>query len=143
MPVPPMMRNPIEYLLPALFATSCFAGGIVLPSHALERDGIVHAIYRTNRLATGKGRLDITWTDVHGRVVDDRKIPVELLDEAEAGFSLDLRRAAGMKNTLRVHFSFHGADKKGGPDHREEDAEIAFIASPPDRQWRDYMIMMG
>jgi len=118
------------------------AGEIVLPSHALERDTIVQAGYRTGALATGKGELTVAWTDVHGRLVDDRKIPVELIDEDFVGFPLDLRRAAGMKNSLRVHFSFEGRNKKGEPDKREENAETSFIAKPPDRHWRDYMIMM-
>jgi glycosyl hydrolase family 42 (putative beta-galactosidase) len=137
------MRNCIESMLAAvLFAASIQAGEIILPSHALERDSVIQAIYRTSGLATGKGQISLTWTDVHGRLVDDRKIPVELTDENEAGFPLDLRRAAAMKNTLRVHFSFEGRNKKGEPDKREEDAETTFVAKPPDRAWRDYAIIM-
>jgi len=37
-----------------------------------------------------------------------------------------------MKNTLRVHFSFEGRNKKAATPHkREEDAETNFIARPP------------
>jgi len=137
------MRNCVELLLAAaLVAAAGWAGEIILPANALERDAPIEAIYRTNGLATGKGALSITWTDVHGRTVDERKIPVELTDEEQIGFPLDLRRAAAMKNTLRVHFSFEGRNKKDEPDKREEDAETVFIAKPPDRAWRDYMIIM-
>jgi len=49
-------------------------------------------------MASPPGRgTGINWTDVHGRRVDDRKIPVELTDEDHIGFPLDLRRAAAMK----------------------------------------------
>src|SRR5579863_950370 len=138
-----VMRNCVELLLAAaLVAAAGWAGEIILPANALERDAPIEAIYRTNGLATGKGALSITWTDVHGRTVDERKIPVELTDEEQIGFPLDLRRAAAMKNTLRVHFSFEGRNKKDEPDKREEDAETVFIAKPPDRAWRDYMIIM-
>jgi hypothetical protein len=137
------MRNCIQSLLLAVALTAVgTAGEILLPSPALERDSVLTATYRTNGLATGKGELAINWTDVHGRLVDDRKIPVELTDEDRIGFSLDLRRAAAMKNRLHVHFSFEGHNKKGEPDKREEDAEATFIARPPGRQWRDYIIMM-
>jgi Beta-galactosidase trimerisation domain/Beta-galactosidase len=118
-----------------------FGAEIVLPSNALERDKPVQAVYRTNWQATGKGTLSLQWTDVHGRVVDDRNIPVVLNDEMEIGFTLDLRRAAAIDNELRAHFSFEGVDKKGGPDKREEDAKIRFIAKP-DRNWWDYIILM-
>jgi len=137
------MRNFIELLLiPAALVPVAAAGQITLPSRVLERDTIIAAAYRTNGLATGKGLLSITWTDIHGRLVDDRKVPIELTDEDQIGFPLDLRRAAAMKNTLRVHFSFEGRNKKGQPDKREEDAETTFVARPPERRWRDYTIMM-
>ncbi len=137
------MRNRIQSLLLAVaLATASAAGEIILPSPALERDSVIQATYRTNGLATGRGELAINWTDVHGRLVDDRKISFDLTDEDRVGFPLDLRRAAAMKNTLRVHFSFEGNNKKGEPDKRREDAEAVFIARPPDRRWRDYIIMM-
>ncbi|HXI38899.1 MAG TPA: alpha-amylase family protein [Bryobacteraceae bacterium] len=129
-------------LLALAVTAACTAGEIILPSPALERDSVIQASYRTNGLATGKGEIAITWTDVHGRLVDDRKIPFELTDEDRVGFPLDLRRAAAMKNTLHAHFSFEGRNKKGEADKREEDAEATFLARPPSRQWRDYIIMM-
>ena len=127
--------------LPFLCVLASFGAEIVLPSSALERDKPVQAAYRTNRQATGKGTLSLQWTDVHGRVVEDRKIPVVLNDEMEIGFTLDLRRAAAIDNELRAHFSFERVDKKGRPDKREEDTKVQFIAKP-DRKWWDYVILM-
>ncbi len=115
---------------------------LILPSTALERDKPVTVVYKIGAQATGRGQLQIHWTDVYGRVVEDRTLPVEMTDESELSFPLDLRRAVAMQNDLRVHFSFDGANKKGEKDHREEDAEAQFIARPPDKSWRDYMIIM-
>jgi hypothetical protein len=118
------------------------AAEIVLPASALERDSTITALFRTNRQATGKAVLAIRWTDALDRVVEDRKLPVELADENEIRFPLNLRRAAAMANELQVHFTFDGFDKKGAPDHREEDARASFVARPPDRNWSDYAIIM-
>ncbi len=126
-----------------LFVTSvCSSREIVLPSEVLERDRTVIATYRTNQLATGRGELAITWTDILGRTVEERKISVVLTDETEMRFTLDLRHAVAMTNELHVHFSFEGVNKSGAKDHREEDADIAFVAKPPDRAWWDYTIVM-
>ena len=58
-----------------MMGASAWSAEIVLPVAPLERDGPVRAIYRTNQLATGKGELSVRWTDVYGRVVEDRKYP--------------------------------------------------------------------
>ena len=125
-----------------LAETLSFGGEIILPSQALERDAPVRVVYRTGSLATGKGELSIKWTDTYGRIVEDRKFPFELTDESEVGFQLDLRRAVAMRNELSVHFSFEGVNKRGARDYREEDAQISFIARPPDRAWWDYAFIM-
>src|SRR5215472_4843949 len=125
-----MCRSSATLLCAVAFAAAAWCGEIILPSRALERSAPVHAVYRTNGLATGKGTLAITWNDVHGRTVEDRKIPVTLDDEDQIGFSLDLRRAAAMRNTIHVHFSFEGRNRKGQPDNRDEDAEAQFVAKP-------------
>ena len=130
------------YFLVPLSVALAFGGEIILPSNALERDRTVEAVYRTGSQATGKGTLAVQWTDVFSRVVEDRKIPIQLEDENEVGFKLDLRRAVAMKNELRVHFSFRGVNQKGERDVREEDAELSFLARPPQRSWWDYTIMM-
>ena len=140
-------RCAIKLLLPlflaVLFAVpSAWAGEIILPGKFMERDAPVWVVYRTGRQATGQGTLTVQWTDIHGRVVENREIPFELDDESQVGFSLDLRRAVGMQNELKVHFSFQGVDLEGNRLDREEDAQVSFIASPPDRTWWDYMIIM-
>jgi hypothetical protein len=130
-----------SFFLLAMAATSLWPAELVMPP-AVERDGPVPVVYRTTQLATGKGELSVRWTDVNGRVVDDRRIPVDLLDENEIGFTLDLRRAVSMRNELSAHLHFEGVNKKGEPDRRDEDVKREFIASPPDRQWWDYNIIM-
>ena len=136
------------HMVRALFCLTVFSAGsvfgaqLILPSDALERDGMVHVVFRTSPLATGRGVLSIDWTDVHGRVVDHRSLPVELIDETDAGFDIDLRRARGMQNELRAHLIFDGQDKKGRPDHRDEEASRPFIAKPPMHSWWDYEIIM-
>ena len=47
-----------------------------------------------------------------------------------------------MRNTLDARFVFDGVNRKGQTDHREENARADFIASPPDRAWWDYNIIM-
>ena len=126
-----------------IFAMACTgAAELILPATALERSLPVTATYRTTPQATGKGELHVQWTDVLSRVVEDRSVPVELLDETEIRFPLDLRRAIATQNQVKVHFSFEGKNKKGERDHREEDASSSFIAIPPDVTWWDYMIIM-
>src|SRR6266545_882104 len=137
-----MHRNILCCLIASVTVSLCRAGEIVLPSNALERDALIPVCYRTNSRATGKGSLSVRWSDAHGRVVEDRQIPFELIDETEVGFALDLRRASAMKNEVRVQFSFEGVDQKGNRDKREEEARASFVARPPDRAWWDYMIIM-
>ena len=59
----------------------------------------------------------------------------------EFTFPLDLRRAVAMRNHLAVHFSMDGKNLKS-PDHREEDAQVTFVARPPNPKWNDYEIIM-
>ncbi|MCX6624438.1 MAG: beta-galactosidase, partial [Acidobacteria bacterium] len=132
------MRTTVLLLLGAL---SSFGAEIILPGSALERNQTIRAIYRTQPQATGKGELAVRWTDVHGRVVEDRKIPVEFTDEMQVTFPLDLRRATSMRNELTVRLTFEGANKRGAPDHRNEEAKASFVAMP-DASWWDYHIMM-
>jgi len=125
-----------------LAAQIAFAGEILLPSAALERTGPVQFVYKTAWPSTGKGQLSIRWTDVYGRVIEDRKMPVVLTDESQTGFHLDLRRAVAMQNELSVHFSFVGKNRKGERDDREEDASVSFVARPPEHAWWDYKTIM-
>jgi hypothetical protein len=82
--------------IPFLCAVRAGAAEIALPSQALERDRAVTAVYRLNGQATGKGTLAVRWTDALGRIVEERTIPVELVDETEIRFPLDLTRAVAM-----------------------------------------------
>ena len=125
-----------------LAAQLAFAGEILLPSAALERTGPVQFVYKTAWPSTGQGQLSIKWTDVYGRVIEDRKLPVVLTDESQVGFELDLRRAVAMQNELSVHFSFTGKNRKGEPDNREENASASFVASPTEHTWWDYETIM-
>src|SRR5712664_1769613 len=113
------------FAIAGLTGPAAYGGEIHLPSKVLDRDAPVHAFYKTLWPVTGKGELSIRWTDVFGRVVDERKIPFILTDEYEVGFDLDLRRAVSMKNELSVHFSVDGKNRKGEPDRREEDTKIS------------------
>ncbi len=125
-----MRTNRLAAIL-ALCAPLCAsAAEIVLPSLALERDRPVTAVYRTNGQATGQGTLAIKWTDALNRVVEERTVAIELTDETEVRFTLDLRRAVAMSNQLSVRFTFDGVDKKGVKDHREEDAKCRSSARP-------------
>ncbi len=136
-----MNLRPVLALLLAA-APAVPAGTLVLPSPALERDRPVTILYKIGPQATGKGSLEIRWTDVWGRVVEDRTLPVELTDENELRFELDLRRAVAMRNELTVHFVFDGLNKKGEKDHRDDRVSTSFVAKPPDRGWWDYMCIM-
>ncbi len=118
------------------------SGTLILPAAPLERDHPVTVLYKIGAQATGKGSLQIHWTDTWGRVVEDRTVPVELTDENEFRFELDLRRAVAMQNQLTIHFVFAGINKKGEPDQRDTRDSVEFIASPPDRSWWDYMCIM-
>lgn len=125
-----------------LIASALFAADLQLPGDAFEREGVVHAVFRTNPQATGKGELRIHWSDALGRVVEERRVPVEMTDETEIRFDLDLRRAVTMSNELRVDFQLDGVNRKGVADTRKESASATFIAKPPTRQWDDYTIIM-
>ena len=131
-------------LAAALFfePTLTAASTLVLPAPALERDKVVAATYRLDHQMTGQGRFTVHWTDSLGRVVEERTEALELVDEEHFSFPLDLRRAVAMKNTVRVHLSLGGTDKKQRAAHAEEDTEVQFVAVPSERQWRDYMIIM-
>ncbi len=120
----------------------CGGAELILPASALERDRPVVVVYRTGQQATGKGELALEWTDVLGRIVQRRKIPVEWTDETEIRFPLDLRRAVAMENELKAHLSFEGVNKKGEQDQRQEDASIRFVAKPAVHRWTDYEIIM-
>jgi hypothetical protein len=112
-------------------APHLIAGELTLPASALERDAVVPATYSLAAPLTGAGRLALHWTDTLGRVVEERTIAFEVIDEREIHFPLDLRRAVAMKNHLQAHVTIQGKDLKGSESKLEEDAELDFVAMPP------------
>jgi len=102
----------------------------------------IRALYRFEGPVTGHGLLEAEWTDVDGRVIEHRRIPLDLADVAEEHFSFDARRAVAAKNKLAVHVSLDETDQNGKRSHRELDKTASFIVSPPTNAWRDYQIIM-
>ena len=138
--VGPMKTAALLFALVSLAGTAA-ADGLVLPQ-ALERDQSALVAYRFDAPMTGHGFLAIEWSDVAGRLVEQRRIPLELADTSEVAFSLDLRRAITMKNELAAHLSLEGMDRSGNKIHRESDEATSFIVPPADRGWSDYQIIM-
>ena len=60
-----MIHARVVALLPLLSVVAA-AAEIVLPLPDLERDQTVTVLYRTGGLATGKGTLEISWSDALG-----------------------------------------------------------------------------
>ncbi|MFL6463867.1 MAG: hypothetical protein ACJ73N_05595, partial [Bryobacteraceae bacterium] len=123
-------------------ASVSYASALMLPSPVLDRDKQVEVVYQLGSQHTGKANVSLRWTDSLGREAESRIFAVDLSDEDHFSFPLDLRRAVAMKNTLHVHLSMDNRSKKGETQHKEEDEEINFVARPPGREWRDYMIVM-
>jgi hypothetical protein len=123
------------------FVAPASADQLVLPP-AVERNQFIEVFYHFETPLTGQGFLDIEWSDVHGRVVERRRIPLDLTDAAVVTFPLDTRRAVAMKNQLMAHLSFDATEKRGGTTHRENDETRSFIVSPTDRPWSDFQIIM-
>lgn len=115
---------------------------LTLPGRAFEREGSITAVYRIPSPVTGSGQLSVEWTDIHGRVVEDRTIAVDLRDESEIRFSIDLSRAAAMSNRLRARLRLEGRNLKGAPVKTDDEAEVSFVARPAARKWWDYEIIM-
>src|SRR5438067_10105359 len=108
---------------------STAADELVLPK-SLERNQPADFAYRFDKGLTGRGSLDIQWSDVVGRIVERRRIPVDPADVPEVVFSLDLRRAVTTRNQLVAHLSFDGVDQNGGNRHLENAISTPFIVPP-------------
>ena len=117
------------------------AEGLVLPD-SVERTGSIDVIYRFDGPVTGHGLIEAEWTDTVGRVVERRRIPLDLAGAAEAVFSLDPKRAVTVRNKVVVHLSLDETDQSGKPVHREHEEAASFIVSPPDNAWSDFQIIM-
>jgi hypothetical protein len=117
------------------------ADQLVLPE-VVTQTRPLEAGYRFDKPATGRGFLDIEWSDVDGRVVERRRIPLDLTGASELALPLDIRRAVTMKNRLAIHLSLDTVDQSGAAVHRENDAAKSFVVSPFDDPWSDVQIIM-
>jgi hypothetical protein len=117
-------------------------GQIILPSSTLDRTGPVPIMYHLYQGFTGRATVHVQWTDVLGRVVEDVTYPVDLIDETDITFPIDMSHAVAMKNHLHVDVSFDGKDISGAAFNRQESADADFVARPPYTGWNDYVIMM-
>jgi Beta-galactosidase len=124
-----------------LLSGAASADQLVL-AQAVERNQSIEVFYRFETPVTGQGFLDIEWSDVDGRIVERRRILLDLTDAAAVAFPLDTRRAVTMKNQLAAHLSFDALAKRGGKFHRESDETRSFIVSPADHPWSDLQIIM-
>jgi hypothetical protein len=127
--------------LAVLVSGAAAADELVLPK-SLERNQRADFTYRFDTALTGFGFFGIEWRDVVGRMVERRRIPLDLADVAEVVFSLDLRRAATTGNQLVVHLSLDGVEQTGANRHRENELSTSFIVPPADNTWTDYQIIM-
>ncbi|HKD36407.1 MAG TPA: beta-galactosidase, partial [Pirellulales bacterium] len=100
------------------------------------------AAYRFEKPLIGSGYLAIEWSDVDGRVVQRRRIPVDLAATAELTFSLDSKRAVTLQNRLTTHLSIDRVEPDGTVAHREHDETKVFIVSPAGDPWSDFQIIM-
>ncbi len=121
--------------------SSARADELALPS-ALERDRTAEAAYRFDTPITGTGYLDLVWSDAVGRIVDQRRISLDLKDASETTFTLDIRRAVTTKNQIAAHLSVDFMDQDGRRIHRENDEAKTFMATPTGSGWSDYQIIM-
>jgi len=117
------------------------ADQLILPQ-VVVRTRSLEAAYRFEEPATGRGFLDIEWSDVDGRAVERRRIPLDLSDAREVAFSLDTRRAVTMKNRVATHLSLDSVDQSGTAVHRDNDEAKLFVVSPSDDPWLDFQIIM-
>jgi hypothetical protein len=123
-----------------LTAASSWSADLVFPPPPLEREGPVQVAFRSaNRLGKGNATLVIRWTDSYGRLVEDRSLPVTLNNAREIPFSIDLRRAVAMHNTLEARLDLGRGEKRNAGGG--ETAKATFVAAPSGR-WSDYDIIM-
>ena len=124
------------------FGCGAAAGDELIVPDTVEHTGSIDAVYRFDGSVTGHGLLEADWTDVLGRIVERRRMPLDLTDAAEVHLSLDPRRAVTRKNEVAVHVSLDETDQSGDRVHREHEATASFIVSPSSGAWSDYQIIM-
>src|SRR5579872_1153786 len=138
----PVVRALLGLVLGVAAGGAALADQIIVSPGTLNGDSRINAVYRFAAPAVGEGTLDIEWTDVYGRVVEQRNIPFELSGSQEVAFPLDLTRAIAMRNELRVHLFFDGVEEGGARKVRETDERVIFTVRPRDNRWWDYHIIM-
>ncbi len=106
------------------------ADTLVPPEGAQQGGPQVRALWRFDAPATGTGTLALEWTDTLGRVVERRRIPLDLRAAREVAIPLDMRRAIAMSNTLAATLELAGQ-----PPRRQE---AGFIARPQPG-WHDWV----
>ncbi|WP_119417764.1 beta-galactosidase [Desertibaculum subflavum] len=127
------LRHFVFALLLTMLGAPVAADQLIVPQPA-DRGASVTAHYRLDRPIRARGHLDIEWTDQYGRQVDRRRVPVELADQIDATFTLDLRRAVALRNHLSARLTLGG--RPAGS------AETTFIARPAGAPFDDYQIVM-
>lgn len=134
----------LQVLLSALafLVSGAAAADELVPPKSLERNQRAEFTYRFDTALTGSGSLDVGWRDVLGRMVERRRIPLDLANVAEVVFSLDLRRAVTTGNQLVAHLSLDEVEQAGGNRHRENELSTLFIVPPAADPWSDYQIIM-
>ncbi len=127
---------------PAASGDARMPSELLLPSSTLARTGEIPVVYHLSQGFTGHAVLHVRWTDSLGRVVEDKTIPADLLDETDITFHIDLSHAIAMKNHIQADLSLDGKDIKGASFNKQESAQADFVARPPYTGWKDYVIMM-
>ncbi|MBV8934728.1 MAG: hypothetical protein JO095_02835, partial [Alphaproteobacteria bacterium] len=97
----------------AVLAHTAAADELAVPS-SLARDQPADFVYRFDEALSGRGSLRIEWSDVVGRVVERRRVPLNLTDSREVVFPLDMRRAVTAGNRVIAHLSVDGMNETGG-----------------------------
>jgi len=120
--------------------SSVLADELLLPS-VTDRGRSIEAAYRFAEPVTAHGFLDLDWSDTAGRVVERRRMPLDVAAASHVTFTLDMRRAATIKNQLVVRVSFDAADQRGDKVDRDEQSTF-FAAIPADDPWSDYQVII-
>jgi hypothetical protein len=125
----------------AVLTGAAAADELAVPS-SLEQNQSADFVYRFDKARSGRGSLYVEWSDVVGRLVERRQIPLNVTDSREVVFSLDMRRAVTAGNQVVARLSVDGMDQNGADIRHESEISAPFIVPPADRAWSDYQIIM-
>ncbi|MGC2416034.1 MAG: beta-galactosidase [Stellaceae bacterium] len=124
------------------FGCGAAAGDELIVPDTARQARSIGAIYRFDHPVTGHGLLEAEWTDVLGRIVERRRIPLDLVNKSEVTVPLDRSRPLTVKNEITVRVSLDETDESGKTMHYEHESTASFIVTPPGRAWSDYQIIM-